>query len=86
MLYKVIAKEGLTLPFKFIKYNKVFDASKFPIPKAMIFDWEKVGKISKVKEGAEESASSKTKQKSLLNDEEEIENVEEKNEKVSNKK
>ena len=42
-----------------------------------------VGLITK---GAEESAPSKTKQKSLLNDEEEIENVEEKNEKVSNKK
>ena len=67
MQYKVVAKEGLRIPFRFVRFEKTFDASKYPLSKNMIADWIKQGKIEN-KVGADVSAiikdksSAKTKQ------------------------
>jgi hypothetical protein len=57
MEYKVVAKEGIRIPFKFLREGSVFNASKTPLSKTMIAELVMHGKIAKV--GGEDTPPAK---------------------------
>jgi hypothetical protein len=46
MEYRVIAKPGLRIPFRFLREGKVFDATKLHVSEASIKHWLAEGKIA----------------------------------------
>jgi len=57
MEYKVIAKEGVKIPFRILRAGSTFNASKTPLSKKMIAELVMKGKIAKV--GAEDKLPAK---------------------------